>query len=181
MQIESTEHVVFLIIAVIAVLSGLGVVFAQDIIHAALFLVLTLMLTAGVYVLLSAEFLSLVQVLVYGGGVAILVLFAVMITRVRDLREPLDGVQKPFAIVAALAVIAVLTTMIGSTVWGPEAVTDVIPVASGGGASLVTGIDAIGRDLFGAFAVPFEIASLVLLVALVGAIVLARGEEEDTA
>lgn len=180
MHIDSTEQVVFYIIAAIAVIAALGVVFSQDIIHAALALVLTLMMTAGVYVLLSAEFLSLVQVLVYGGGVAILVLFAVMITRVRDLRQRLDGPQRPFAVAAGLAVAAVIIVMVVQTVWGPQSPTRIQRVTTqANGETIASTTNAIGHDLFGTFAVPFEVASLVLLVALVGAIVLARGEEED--
>ena len=178
MQIESTEHVVFYIVAVIAVIAALGVVTSQDVTHAALFLVLTLMMTAGVFVLLSAEFLGLVQVLVYGGGVAILVLFAVMITRVRELRQRLDGPQKPFAVVAGLAVASVLTIMVVGTRWGPESPTRIRRLTEPSGLE-IDPTTAIGRDLFQTFAVPFEVASLVLLVALVGAIILARGEEEE--
>lgn len=181
MHIDSIEQVVFYVIAILAVISALGVVFSQDIIHSALFLVLTLLLTAGVYVLLSAEFLALVQVLVYGGGVAILVLFAAMITRVRELRQSLDGPQKPFAVVATLAVVAVLVVMVVRTHWGatgsPSQIQQVTTVNTAG--ATVAGANAIGNDLFSSFAVPFEIASLVLLVALVGAIVLIRGEGED--
>ncbi len=189
MQIHSTEQVVFYLLAVVAVAAALGVVFAQDIIHSALFLVVTLILTAGVYVLLSAEFLSLVQVLVYGGGVSILVMFAVMITRVRDARGPLDGAQKPIAIVAGLAIVTVLVLMISRTEWqqaipavnrpdeSPVRVQRVITQTDKG--QLMSDTDAIGHDLFTTFAVPFEVASLVLLVALVGAIYLARGEEDE--
>jgi NADH:ubiquinone oxidoreductase subunit 6 (subunit J) len=175
--IDSTEQVIFYIVAAIAVAAALGVVLAQDIVHSALYLVLTLMMTAGVFVLLSAEFLSLVQVLVYGGGVAILVLFAVMITRVREMRQPLDGPQKPFAVVAGLSVVAVLVLMVVSTTWGPESPNQIKPLTEPSGRVVET-TSAVGRGLFTTFAVPFEVASLVLLVALVGAIILARGEDE---
>lgn len=180
-HVDSAEQIVFYIVAGIAVLGALGVVFSQDIIHSALYLVLTLMMTAGVFVLLSAEFLALVQVLVYGGGVAILVLFAAMITRVRELRQPLDGPQKPFAIVAGLAVVSILILMVVRTHWLPSGAPSRIQqvVTAGAGGRTVSGTDAIGHDLFTNLAVPFEIASLVLLVALIGAIVLTRGEEED--
>ncbi len=179
-MIESTEHFVFYIIAVIAVIAALGVVTSQDIIHSALFLVMALMTTAGVYVLLSAEFLGLVQVLVYGGGVAILVLFAAMITRVRDLRQRLDGPQKPFAVAAGLAVVTILAIMTLQTEWGIESPSRINRVSTEVAGRTVTDTTrAIGHDLFTTFAVPFEIVSLVLLVALIGAIILARGEEED--
>jgi NADH-quinone oxidoreductase subunit J len=179
-HIDSVEQVVFYVVAAIAVLAALGVVFSQDITHAALYLVLTLMMTAGVFVLLSAEFLSLVQVLVYGGGIAILVLFAIMITRVRELRQPLDGPQKPFGVVAALAVAAVLVVMVVGTRWATPSPTRIQTVTTRtDGRTIDDTTRAIGHDLFNTFAVPFELASLVLLVALVGAIILARGEDEE--
>jgi NADH-quinone oxidoreductase subunit J len=189
-HIDSTEQVVFYILAAIAVAGALGVVLAQDIIHAALFLVVTLLMTAGVYVLMSAEFLSLVQILVYGGGVTILVLFAVMVTRVRDTRHPLDGAQKPFGMVAGIAIAAVLVLMVVKVDWrGARQVADakdrspeqIVRVSTQSGNEQVFDHEAIGHDLFTTFAVPFEVAWLVLLVALVGAIILARGEEDEVA
>ena len=180
MHIESTEQVVFYIFAAISVITALGVVLSQNVIHAALALVMTLLMTAGVYVLMSAEFLGLVQVLVYGGGVAILVLFAVMMTRLRDVRGSLDGAQKPFAVVAGLAVAAVLALLVVRTMWGPESPTRIQRVTTvANGRTITSTTDAIGHDLFSTFAVPFEVASLVLLVALIGAIVLTRGEEDE--
>src|SRR6476661_3414917 len=113
----SVEQVVFYIIAALAVLAGLGVVTSKDIVHSALFLVLALLMTAGIFVLLSSEFLALVQILVYGGGITILVIFALMITQLRQAREALDGAQKPFAAVAALALVVILGIMAFRTDW----------------------------------------------------------------
>src|SRR3712207_8427851 len=101
----SAEQVVFYIIAGIAVLAGVGVVLSRDIVHSALFLILALLMTAGVFVLLSSEFLALVQILVYGGGITIRVIFALMITQLRQAPQILDGAQKPFAAAAALALV----------------------------------------------------------------------------
>jgi NADH-quinone oxidoreductase subunit J len=163
----SVEQVVFYLIALIAVVAGLGVVLARDIVHSALFLILALLMTAGVFVLLSSEFLALVQILVYGGGITILVIFALMITQLRQTRQALDGPQRPFAVVAALALVAVLAVGIVQTNWiGQSNRITVVPT------------ERVGRALFGDFAVPFEIASLVLLVALVGGVVLARTDDE---
>lgn len=192
-RIESTEHVVFLILAVIAIGGALAVVIAQDIVHAALALVVTLTTTAGVYVLLSAEFLSLVQILVYGGGVSILVLFAVMVTRVRESRQRLDGPQMPFAFVAGLAVAILFALMITRTDWTQalpgrlrgETVSEVRRIettnSSSRGVETLRDTDALGHELFSTFAVPFEVASLVLLIALLGAIILSRSEEDEVA
>ena len=166
----SAEEIVFYIIAAVAVLGGLGVVLSRDIVHSALFLVLTLLMTAGIFVLLSSEFLALAQILVYGGGITILVMFALMITQLRQSRQALHGSQRPFAAAAALALVIVLGIMAFRTDW--IGTTDQItPVTT----------EDLGRSLFRDFAVPFEIASFVLLVALIGAVVLARTDDEGDA
>lgn len=159
-------QVVFYIVGGLALAGGMGVVFSQDIVHAALFLVMTLLMTAGVFVLISAEFLGLVQILLYGGAVTILVIFALMLTRARESTAKLQGSQWPLGLVAAAGLGAVLVLMAGKTVWPGN--TDQVTV---------TGIEKIGTALFNDYAVPFEVASLVLLVALIGAIVIARSEE----
>ena len=163
----SVEQVVFYVVAALAVLGGLGVVVSKDIVHSALFLILTLLMTAGIFVLLSSEFLALVQILVYGGGITILVIFALMITQLRQAPQVLDGPQRPFAAVAGLALAVVLAVMAFRTDWLGE--TDAITVV---------GTEELGSTLFRDFAVPFEIASFVLLIALIGAVVLARTDDE---
>jgi NADH:ubiquinone oxidoreductase subunit 6 (subunit J) len=108
----------------------------------------------------------LVQILLYGGAVTILVIFALMLTRARESRAKLQGAQWPFGLVAAAGLGAVLLLMFHKTVWPGN--TNTVTAA---------GIERIGIALFNDYALPFEIASLVLLVALIGAIVIARSEE----
>ena len=98
------EEVIFYFVAALTVLGALGVVLARNVVHSALFLILALLAVAGVFILLSAEFLAIVQVLIYGGAVTILILFAMMLTRVRDMPQALDGPQKPFAALAAAGI-----------------------------------------------------------------------------
>jgi NADH-quinone oxidoreductase subunit J len=164
----STEEIVFFFVGGAAVLGALGVVVARNVIHSALFLILALMAVAGVFILLAAEFLAIVQVLVYGGAVVILILFAMMLTRVRDAPEALDGPQRPFAALVALAFMVTSIIAVTNTKFPGE--SEEINVVA---------FDDIGDALFTTWAVPFEIASLVLLVALIGAIILARGEEGE--
>lgn len=167
----SAEQVIFYIVGGLAVIGGLGVVLARDVVRAAVALVVALVMTAGVFVILSSEFLALVQILVYGGGVTILVVFAVMITQLRQVRESFNGAQRPFAAVAAVALVIVLGLMAFETEWIGET-EEFTPVP----------FLAVGDLLFRDFAIPFEIASFVLLVALIGAVVLARsGDEEERA
>ncbi len=118
---------------------------------------------------MAADFIAIVQVLVYGGAVTILILFSMMLTRVRDLPTAPDGPQKPFAFVVAIVFTVSSIAAIVSTEWRGES-TESISVIP---------FEDIGTALFTSWAIPFEIASLVLMVALIGAIVLARGEEGE--
>ncbi len=162
------EEAIFYLVAAATVIGALGVVLARNVVHSALFLILSLLSVAGVFILLSAEFLAIVQVLIYGGAVTILILFAMMLTRVRDMPQAMDGPQRPFAALAAGAFLGVSVLAVVSTDWPGE--TEKITVIP---------FEDLGRALFRTWAIPFEIASLVLLVALVGAIILARGEEGE--
>ncbi len=159
---------VFYLIAAGAVGGALGVVFVRSAVYAALFLILTLLSVAGFYILLATEFLALVQVLVYAGAVTVLMIFALMLTRVRDLPQEMEGAQWPIGLLGAGVLLGALITMVKQTTW-PNDVGQVamVPIAD------------IGDALFRRWAVPFEVASLVLLVALIGAIVLAREEEGE--
>lgn len=161
-----SNQVLFYIIGALALTGGMGVVFSRDIVHAALFLVMTLLMTAGVFVLISAEFLALVQILLYGGAVVILIVFALMLTRANEARARLTSAQWPVGLITGGGLGAVLVIMALRTGWAPT-----------NGAPVYFGIDRIGTALFNDYALPFEIASLVLLVALVGAIVIARTED----
>lgn len=164
----SYEEGIFYVVAAVTVTGALGVVLARNVVHSALFLILALIAVAAIFILLAAEFLAVVQVLIYGGAVTILILFAMMLTRVRDMPAAMDGPQRPFAALAAAAFMGVSILAIVSTDWPGQ--TDKINVIS---------LNQIGSALFTTWAVPFEIASLVLTVALLGAIILARGEEGE--
>jgi len=162
----SAEQIIFYIVAGLALLGALGVVTSGDIVHSALFLILALLMTAGVFVLLSAEFIGLVQILIYGGAITILVIFALMLTRARQMRLRLNGSQLPFAVVAGAVLGAMLVFMIVQTTW--PGTTDHVTLVP---------FEQFGTVLFRVYSVPFELASLVLLVALVGAVVIARTED----
>lgn len=162
------EEVIFYFVAAVTVAGALGVVTARNTIHAALFLILSLIAVAGIFILLAAEFLAIVQVLVYGGAVTILILFAMMLTRVRDMPRALNGPQAPFAALVAGAFGVTSVVAIANTKFPGE--SDKINVIA---------FEDLGDALFTTWAMPFEIASLVLIVALLGAIVIARGEEGE--
>ena len=162
-------QIFFDIMAATVIGGGLGVVLVRSTVYAALFLIMSLMGVAGIYILLSVEFLALVQVLIYGGAVTVLLLFALMLTRTRDMEARLtDGPQKPIAALAGLALLAAFMTVMYKTTW-PRDNNQLATVP----------FDSIGNALFNRWAVPFEIASGVLLVALVGSIVIAMQEEGE--
>ena len=158
----------FYLMAATVLAGGLGVVLIRSTIYAALFLIMSLVGVAGIYILLSVEFLALVQILIYAGAVTVLVVFALMLTRVQDLKERFDGEQQPLGALAALALLGAFIAMWSQTEWPRD--VDKLTVVP---------FSTIGDALFGRWAVPFEIASGVLLVALVGAIVIATREEGE--
>lgn len=145
---------------------GLGVVLTRNVVHAALLLLVSLVAVAGLYLILLAEFLALVQVLIYGGAIIIVLLFAIMLTRSADYPRISDNRQWPLAVIAALGLLAVLSA---AFLTGPGEDTQPHSPAF---------VD-LGNSLFTRWAIPFEVASLVLLVALIGAIIIARSGGEE--
>jgi NADH-quinone oxidoreductase subunit J len=162
------EQIIFLIVAVVTLLSGLMVVTTRNLVHAALWLVSALFGVAMVFALLNAGFMAVVQVVVYIGAIAILFIFAIMLTR----REQLDHsvqVNKNWWVGALIAVasFAGLTFLLQS--WKGFSKT---------AADIPSGFDAISQlgDALtspAGYVLPFEVASVLLLAALVGAVYLA--------
>jgi NADH-quinone oxidoreductase subunit J len=157
----------FVVLSASTLLGGLGVVLTRNVVHAALFLLVSLVSVAGIYLILFTEFLALVQVLIYGGAIIIVVVFAIMLTRSSEYPRISDNRQWPLAAVAALALGAVLA----ASFWAnpPTGTRAQSPAFS-----------ELANSLFTRWAIPFEVASLVLLVALIGAIIIARaGNQGD--
>ena len=157
----SQSLVMFYFAAALVLIGGLGVVLTRNIVYAAFSLLAAMLGVAGVFLLMFAEFLALVQVLIYGGAVVIVVLFSLMLTRIQDFQNLTDHGQWPLAAVFASGVFALLTAAI---------VTTSVKVVE----RTSVGFLELGESLFTDWAVPFEVASLVLLVALIGSIVLVR-------
>ncbi len=149
--------------------AAIGVVRSNDVVHSVLFLVVVLAGAAAQYILLAAEFVAWVQVLIYIGAVVVLFLFGVMLTRapMGDDGAHLNNDQRGAAAVVALLIFGVLTALLVDAFGGQEIRFSADLVAQGRP-------QAIGSDLFRNFVVPFEVLSMLLLAALVGAVVLAR-------
>jgi NADH:ubiquinone oxidoreductase subunit 6 (subunit J) len=155
---------IFVGLGAVSLLGALGTVLMRNIVHSALFLVLMFFGVAGIYVLLEADFLFAVQVLIYVGAVATLILFAVMLTRgVRGEQRQTNNQILPAAVLSFVLFAAILVPVILNTAW--PSVADRPPVST---------VSLLGQELMGTYALPFEVAGVVLLVALVGAIIVAR-------
>ncbi|MCA1670380.1 MAG: NADH-quinone oxidoreductase subunit J [Thermomicrobia bacterium] len=162
----------FAIFGGLAALTSLLVVLQRNPTHSALFLVMSFLNVACIYVLLGAEFVAVTQIIVYTGAVLVLFLFAVMLVRMEDLPEMYGGhpVQRFVGPVLGVALFLEILAVILSTVpLGAAGTFTPDAIAAVGGNT-----QALGRSLYSDFLVPFEISSLILLVGAIGAIVLAR-------
>ncbi len=164
-------EVLWWIFAVATVVLSLGVVFSRSVIHSAIFLIGSLAGVGAMYLFLQVEFLALVQFLIYGGAVTVLILLALMLTRMDPSGRSVsvNGAQMPFALLVGGGLLATLIAVAVDTAWPGD--TDDSPTN--------IGLNVISEKLFADFGAPFVIASAVLLVALIGAIILARQEEGE--
>ena len=151
--------VLFYIAAAMILGGALGVVMTRNIVYATFALLTSLLGVAGVFLLVFAEFLALVQILIYGGAVVIVLLFALMLTRLDDFRNLTDHRQWPIAAIISIGLFGLLAAAITTTAIRTTERQSVE-------------FETLGKALFTQWAIPFEVASLVLLVALIGSIVL---------
>jgi NADH:ubiquinone oxidoreductase subunit 6 (subunit J) len=162
----SVQHVVFIILSAIALIGALGVVLNRRLFRSALFLVLSFVGVAGFYILLEAELLAMIQLLVYVGAIAILIIFAIMLSRqamVAD--DKVLNEQWALGWLVAVLLFAALVYVLVKVNW--PVVEVAVPANS---------IQRLGESLVNpnGFVLPFEVASVLLLVALVGAVIIAR-------
>ena len=159
--------VVFFVFAILAVASAWGVVTSKNIMHSALYLALSFAGVAVLYVLMNADYLAAVQLLIYTGGIAIMVVFAIMLTLRGEICDsnPENSVWGWGALISVLMFLMIALVVLTNTDWR------VLPTpwTSGGSAS------DISLLLLTKFMIPFEAAAILLTMALVGAVVLAKG------
>ncbi len=160
---------VFCLLAFFIILSAILVVSLKNIFHSALFLIFALFGVAGIYVLLHAEFLAAVQVLIYVGAVAILMIFAIMLTtRIASADIKQTNEQAGVAAFVGLAFLLAALYSIPGTAWN---VPDPLPELP------AENTLTLGKLLMTDYVLPFEVVSVILLAAMIGAIVLARREK----
>jgi NADH-quinone oxidoreductase subunit J len=165
----SISVALFYVFAAFTVIAAAGVAFSPNIVYSAFSLMATLFGVAALYIFLAADFVAAAQVLIYIGGILVLILFAVMLThRIADVEISNRSVGRVPALVVIGAITLVMGWAIRRTEWPVTAKLTDAPSTY-----------AIGNGFLGPYVLPFELASFVLLAVLVGAIVLSRKELKD--
>jgi NADH-quinone oxidoreductase subunit J len=196
MTLSGWESVFFWVFAVAALVAALLTILAQNAVHSALFLISTLVSVAALYILLGAEFIAGAQILVYVGGVMVLFLFVIMLVNVsaeerggQQLFNRTPQVAASFVLlfVLALGLISAVGKGAGALKERAEggrardAASQNLPAGATGVARLSRETERVGGSLYRFAALPFEIASVLLLVAIVGSVLLARTSRQEQA
>jgi NADH-quinone oxidoreductase subunit J len=162
----TAQDIAFAIVAFVGVLSALRMVTTKNVVHGALYLVITLAMIGAGYLVMAAEFVAWVQIVIYVGAIVVLLLFALMLTKAPIGREALDNQQRGISALVALAVLAGLVFLVLDA-FRTETI-NLLPRTS---------TVQIGEALFRDFVAPFELVSILLLAALIGAIAIARKDD----
>jgi NADH-quinone oxidoreductase subunit J len=168
------ESILFYTLAALIIGFGVLVVTARNTVHSVVFLVADFLCVAVLYVLLAAEFLAIIQILVYAGGIVVLYLFVVMLVNLRRPPEAAPDTRRQsrlgFAI-AAVMLAEIVAILVYSAARPSNAALGASPAGAGRGNT-----EIVGMLLYSDYLIPFELASMLLLVAMIGAILLAKKE-----
>jgi NADH-quinone oxidoreductase subunit J len=169
----TVDLLLFIGLALVAYLAAVGMLASRNAVYSALFLVLNFMAVAVIFLLLGAAFIAMVQVTVYAGAIMVLFLFVIMLLgSEREGPSARAGWQAPVAVTLALALVAEFAIVLFGRAASPAALPGGLPIDFGSPR-------AVGQLLFDRYLVPFEITSVLLLAAMVGAIVLTRDQKKE--
>jgi len=178
------QSVLFFFFSVVALLSAIMMILHRNPVYSAIFLIVTFFALAGFYVLLNAPFVASVHIIVYAGAIMVLFLFVIMLLNLkRDaIRERGKIVRRVFATLLVLILLAEIAVLIGGSILSSNsdgaiaAQQTIVGLANGSSdtTTVVGNTKAIGRELFTTYILPFEIASVLLLVGIIGAVILAK-------
>jgi NADH-quinone oxidoreductase subunit J len=167
------DKVIFYFFGGIAVAGAVLTVTRRNAVHSAIFLVTSLLATAGIFLQLRAEFLFIVQIILYVGGIMVLFVFVIMLVNLDVALQQIQFArQKWVALIVSLALAAQVGVMFWSSGKMPGQGLPVLAAAPAD--KLPANSEAVAYDLFNAYLLPFEIASVLLLVAMIGAVVMAK-------
>ncbi|MCX5872751.1 MAG: NADH-quinone oxidoreductase subunit J [Deltaproteobacteria bacterium] len=170
------ETILFYVLAAVTLLSAIFVVFLRRPVHNVLFMILTMIGLATLFILLQAEFLAMVQIIVYAGAVMVLFLFVIMLLNLEEVSLPKEPrpLRWGFGIILSLALVVILFPVFGRFV--PSIVGTGQPEGIVGN---VSNMELIAKELFTTYLLPFEVASVLLLVAIIGTVVIGRKFTKD--
>jgi NADH-quinone oxidoreductase subunit J len=172
----TSDLIVFLVLSLVAIATALGMLFSKNAVYSALFLVLNFVTVAIFYLLLGAPFIAMAQITVYAGAIMVLFLFVIMLLGAENL-PPSQTIpwQKPLAglLSAILAVEAIYLLF-------SRARSDLAVTAPDAAVNTMAELREMAMELFNRFLLPFEVTSILLLVAMIGAIILTRQEKGET-
>jgi NADH-quinone oxidoreductase subunit J len=164
----SAQEYAFVVLALVGLVGAVRVVTTKNVVHGALYLVVTLASVGGIYLVLATEFVAWVQILIYVGAIVILFLFGLMLTRAPIGRDTLDNQQRWLAALVGLGVLAGLVFLIQDAFKLDDPKVQLVHSTTGD----------VGASLFRSYVLPFEAVSFILLAALIGAIVLSRKDDQ---
>lgn len=165
----SGELVAFLLLAIVGIVGGVMLLNLSNVVHMVVALVFTFLSVAGIFVLLSAEFLAVVQILVYSGAITIIMLFGIMLTRHDSQRHTHTGWGRKLLILLGIVGFGLA---VYTGIYNLEFPEQAVPLHE-------SNVEQIGVTLFSKYVIPFELLGVLLLVALIGSIVLARQDDEE--
>jgi NADH-quinone oxidoreductase subunit J len=168
----TSELIVFLVLSLVAIASALGMLFSRNTIYSALFLVLNFVTVAVFYLMLGAPFIAMSQITVYAGAIMVLFLFVIMLLGAEQLRSELNWREALFPGILAL----ILVTQAIYVIFSKASLSSVMASPDASLNTMET-LRKMSMTLFDKFLLPFEVTSILLLVAMVGAIVLAKKEK----
>lgn len=168
-MIFTGEFIAFMLLALVAIIGGVLLLNLTKVVHMVVALIFTFVSIAGIYILLSAEFVAAVQVLIYSGAITIIMLFGIMLTKPYDESESKAGKWKKFLLLIGILGFA-FAVYLGIYNF------DIQPVPT---TLHQDNVMQIGRAIYSDYLIPFEFVSVLLLVALIGAIVLAKREDKE--
>ncbi|CAH2713916.1 MULTISPECIES: NADH-quinone oxidoreductase subunit J [Neobacillus] len=165
----SGEFLAFMGLALVAIIGGVLLLNLTKVVHMVVALIFTFVAIAGIYVLLSAEFIAAVQILIYSGAITIIMLFGIMLTKHDDESEPKTGKWRKILVFLGIVGFA-FAVYIGIYNFNIEQVPTTLHENN---------TMQIGKELYSKYIIPFELTSVLLLVALVGSIILAKNEKKE--
>jgi NADH-quinone oxidoreductase subunit J len=166
------DKFLFLFLAVVAIFSALAVIFSKNPVYSVLYLIITFFAIAGHFVLLNAQFLAIVNIIVYAGAIMVLFLFVIMLLNLNHKSEP----QKPFYIKLAACIAGglLLVTLVGAIRGSSSQNGDQLVGTD------IGSVEKLGQVLFTNFLLPFEISSVLFLSAMIGAVMLGKKNLKDS-